>query len=192
MQPHVQAKGLQDLGDYPGLGGAVVDREGLREAFEVLGLAAQNTQRHRMEGRDPGLPPTCRDERLDSAGHLRRGSPRERHAEDRGGGRPLPNEARDTRRDHARLARARSSQNERRAAASFDGEPLLWVQVQQSLRSDARAGRQAARDHRLELLRVGCEGADALGQLLRGHGVCVHHPAEGLLVEADLLHIGGL
>ena len=44
----------------------------------------------------------------------------------------------------------------------------------------------------LELARVGGEGADALGQLLGGHGILVHHPAERALVEPQGLVVRGL
>src|SRR5687768_3593152 len=43
----------------------------------------------------------------------------------------------------------------------------------------------------LQLHNVGGEGADALGGLFGGHGVLVEGEAEGLLVEADLLQVGG-
>ena len=109
--------------------GRVVDGEALREP-EILGFASQDSHARGVEGGDPHALGGLADDLVHAFAHLRGRLVREGDREDLA----RPRLARleqpgDATREHTRLARAGSGDDEECGAAVFDGDALLWIEA---------------------------------------------------------------
>ena len=125
---HVGLERLDDALDERLGVGRVVDREARREA-ELVGLAAQDANAGRVEGRDPHAIRSTADDVLDALAHLGSGLIGEGDREDLARpGLAGGDEARDAVRQHTRFTRPSAGHNKQGGAAVRNGFLLLRIE----------------------------------------------------------------
>ncbi len=138
----VDVLGLQQLLDQPDLVVLVEDREIGLEAH-MLGVPAQDARGECVEGAQPHRLDRVADDRGDAVAHLGRGLVGEGDREDLvGKGLARDHQVAHARDQHARLARPRPRQHQKRSLGRGDGIKLRRVEVGKIGRAGGRFGKR--------------------------------------------------